>query len=86
MTRTTFLLISVAVIAVLACGLYLGFGYFRLPEVSMGLHGWIALGLGTVLSIIVGGGLSAILIISRRRGFDEAAHEVYRQIDPDRFD
>ncbi len=86
MTRTNILLLSVAAAAVLACVLYLAFGYVQLPEVSMGMHGWIALGLGIVLSVIVGGGLSAILIISRRRGYDEAAHNVYREFDPEQRD
>jgi len=49
-----------------------------LPAVDMGVHGWVALGLGTLFSLIVGGGLAAILIVSRRRGYDEAAHDLYR--------
>jgi hypothetical protein len=83
MSRTTFLLLGVVVLALLASGLYLGFGFANMPQVHMGVHGWIALGLGTVLSIVVGGGLSAILIISRRRGYDEAAHDVFQRSEPE---
>ena len=86
MTRTNFLLLCVAAVAVLASLVYLAVGYFNLPDISMGRHGWIALGLGIALSVIVGGSLSAILIISRRHGYDEAAHEAYREMDPDQPD
>jgi hypothetical protein len=30
---------------------------------------------------VVGAALAAVLIISRRNGYDEAAHEVYRKFD-----
>ena len=82
MIRTNFLLLCVAAVAVLASLVYLAVGYFNMPDISMGPHGWIALGLGIAFSVVVGGGLSAILIISRRHGYDEAAHEAYREMDP----
>lgn len=50
----------------------------QIPAVEMGVHGWVALVLGTIVSLIVGGGLAAILVISRRRGFDDGAHDLYR--------
>jgi cation transporter-like permease len=37
------------------------------------LHGWIALGLGAVLSVALGGGLMALSFYSARRGFDDDA-------------
>ncbi|WP_300542095.1 hypothetical protein [Maricaulis sp.] len=83
MTRTSLSLFAVAAASVLACIAFLGFGFASLPEVHMSVHGWLALGLGTVLSVVVGGGLAAILIISRRRGYDEAAHEVFKDSEPD---
>lgn len=52
-----------------------------MPEGGMSGHGWAALALGVLLSVIIGGGLSAILIISRRRGYDEAAHYTWGQLD-----
>jgi len=36
----------------------------------MSLHGWIALSLGTVLSLAVGGGLMALVFHSARKGYD----------------
>ena len=83
MSRTTLSLLGVVALAILACILFLVFGFANLPDVSMGVHGWIALGLGTVVSVVVGGGLATVLIISRRRGYDEAAHAVFKQSEPD---
>ncbi|MBO6763909.1 hypothetical protein [Maricaulis sp.] len=83
MNRTNTPLIAVAVVAILLCLAFIVWGLGNLPEVSMGIHGWIALGLGTVVSVAVGGGLAAILIISRRNGYDEAAHQVFKDSEPD---
>jgi hypothetical protein len=40
---------------------------------AMSVHGWIALSLGTVVSLAVGGGLMALVFHSARRGYDERA-------------
>ena len=37
----------------------------------MRVHGWIALGLGTLLSLAVGGGLMALVFYSARKGYDD---------------
>lgn len=74
-------LLAVVVTIVLSVAVIIA-GVMALPEFHMTSHGWIALGLGSVLSIVVGGGLAAILIISRRRGYDEEAHAIYRDVDP----
>ena len=44
-------------------------------EVAIGMHGWIALGLGALLTFLVGAGLMALMFFSARRGYDERAHE-----------
>ena len=41
--------------------------------VEMGKDGWIALGLGTFFSLLIGCGLMALMFFSSRRGYDEAA-------------
>jgi hypothetical protein len=41
--------------------------------VAMGKHGWIALGLGTFFSLLVGCGLMALMFFSSRSGHDDAA-------------
>jgi hypothetical protein len=38
---------------------------------AMSMHGWIALILGTVLSLAVGGGLMALVFHSARKGYDD---------------
>jgi hypothetical protein len=37
----------------------------------MSIHGWIALTLGTLISLAVGGGLMALLFYSARKGYDD---------------
>ena len=41
---------------------------------SIGVHGWVALILGVIVSLAVGGGLMALVFVSSRRGYDEKAH------------
>mgnify|MGYP003117529697 CR=1 FL=1 len=81
MTRGSQLSLIAAVIAIIICLAFIVVGFGALPEVEMGIHGWVALALGIGFSVVIGGGLAAILIISRRRGFDEAAHDAYRQTE-----
>lgn len=38
---------------------------------AMSIHGWIALALGTLLSLAVGGGLMALTFYSARKGYDD---------------
>jgi hypothetical protein len=71
--------IVAAVVVAVASLIYFGVGFGSIGEFHMGVHGWIALALGTSISVLVGGGLAAILIISRRHGFDESAHEAVLQ-------
>jgi hypothetical protein len=42
-------------------------------SIEIGKHGWIALGLGTFFSLLIGCGLMALMFFSSRRGYDEAA-------------
>ncbi|BDX00154.1 hypothetical protein [Maricaulis maris] len=83
MSRPNLLSILVLAIVLLMCGAFMVFGMIQLADVTMSMHGWIALGLGVVFSVALGGTLTTVLVISRRRGFDEAAHEVFRHSEPD---
>jgi hypothetical protein len=47
-------------------------------DAEIGMHGWIALGLGAGLTFLVGAGLMALMFFSERRGYDERAHEADR--------
>jgi hypothetical protein len=58
-----------------------GFAYWawqELGEVEIGMHGWIALGLGAALTFLIGAGLMALMFFSARRGYDERAHQADR--------
>jgi len=58
--------------AALAAAAYL---WWRMAEVEMGFHGIVALILGALLSLLLGGGLMALVFHSSRHGYDEAAGE-----------
>lgn len=47
-------------------------------DVQMSVHGWIALALGTVFSIVIGCGLMALMFYSSRSGHDETASPDFR--------
>lgn len=48
----------------------------ELGNVSIGLHGWIALAAGAAGTLVIGGVLILLMHISARRGFDdEAGHD-----------
>lgn len=47
---------------------------------AMSIHGWIALALGTFLSLALGGGLMALVFHSARKGYDDRI-EIDRSVD-----
>jgi hypothetical protein len=70
---------TAAVIAILAffllvtllAGIYL---WWSLSDVDISLHGLLALTLGSVLSLALGGGLMFLVFYSNRRGHDDEHH------------
>jgi hypothetical protein len=58
--------IVVAILIVVSAGNWVGIG-----NVGISANGWIALILGVVATLAVGGGLMALVFISSRRGYDE---------------
>ncbi|MCK1393055.1 hypothetical protein [Bradyrhizobium sp. 1] len=50
-------------------------------DVAMDENGWIALGLGSFFSLVIGCGLMALMFFSSRRGYDEAA-DPFRKKEP----
>ena len=75
--RSAFTLIVLFGLLILAAvtGLW---AWREVGEVEIGMHGWIALGLGAGLTFLVGAGLMALMFFSARRGYDERAHEADR--------
>lgn len=55
----------------LAAGGVSWWGWTQLADVPMGLHGWIALGIGVTATVLLGCGLMFLVFFSARRGYDE---------------
>lgn len=51
-------------------------------DAVMDKHGWIALGLGTFFSLLIGCGLMALMFFSSRSGHDEAADPFRKGPEP----
>ena len=49
--------------------------------IEMSKHGWIALGLGTFFSLLIGCGLMALMFYSSRSGHDDEA-DAFRKRKP----
>ena len=47
--------------------------WFDTAEVDIGFHGTLALVLGTIASLTIGGGLMVLVFYSSSRGFDDKA-------------
>jgi hypothetical protein len=58
--------IVVAILIVVSAGNWIGIG-----DAGISVNGWIALVLGVIATLAVGGGLMALVFISSRRGYDE---------------
>ncbi len=68
--KTVFLwAVLLILLAAVVVAVTVAFGGDSMSRISM--HGWIALTLGSVLSLALGAGLMALSFISSRRGFDD---------------
>lgn len=67
----TTLLIAVLASALVAAAIIALNLWLDLEGVSLGFHGWLALGLGVALSLVVGVGLMVLVFVSARRGYDD---------------
>lgn len=45
----------------------------QLGDIEMGTQGYIALGLGVLATLVIGGGLMGLVFYSSRHGYDERA-------------
>lgn len=69
-----FLLIAGSLLALAGAILLGAYGWMAGGDTEIGGHGWAALTLGVVVSVVVGGGLMVLVFYSSRRGYDEGAH------------
>ena len=69
----------IVLLGLLILAIVIGFwAWQQIGAVEIGTHGWIALGLGAVLTFVVGAGLMALMFFSARHGYDERAHQADR--------
>ena len=69
----------IVLLGLLILAIVIGFwAWQQIGSVEIGTHGWIALGLGAVLTFAVGAGLMALMFFSARRGYDERAYHADR--------
>ena len=64
-------LLIVAVITIVVVSLFA-----NAQGVEMGPHGWFAMIVGIIVSYGIGGLLTAVMVLGRRAGGDEAASEI----------
>jgi hypothetical protein len=72
--RAALLTVTVLLGLLLASAAVAYWVWIELGDVAMGRHGWIALSLGAGATLLVGGGLMALVFFSSRRGYDERAN------------
>lgn len=75
MRSAVLLILSLGGLAVLAVVLTLQV-WGGLGGTDMSIHGWIALALGVVFTLGIGGGLMALAFFSARRGYDDHVGEI----------
>ena len=55
----------------LGAGIWAGWIWLSLGDAAISIHGYIALALGVIGSLVVGCGLMALVFISARGGYDD---------------
>lgn len=74
MKQLATLVVSLSVI--LAATIYLAIRVFTDIEAQISWHGWLAMGLGVVLTAVLGGGLMYLLFYSARHGHDDIDYDL----------
>ncbi len=79
-----FLVIASLLGILAAVAVFVVISWQEMGVVKMSGHGIAALIVGVVLSLVVGGGLMALVFLSARRGYDDAAgnRTPHRDADP----
>ncbi|ETR76369.1 signal peptide protein [Afipia sp. P52-10] len=65
------LLFAVFVALLAATAVFAYYGLAGPEEVALGVHGWTAMIIGVIFSILVGVGLMGLMFFSSRHGYDE---------------
>ena len=56
----------------------------EIGAVDMGIHGLVALGLGAIVTLLLGAGLMTLMFFSARRGYDDRVHDA-DDVHPNRW-
>jgi len=72
--KSTWIAVAVAVAAVVAVAVVIAIVWASFGDSGMSAAGWIAMTLGILATLGLGGGLMALVFISNRRGYDEPGH------------
>lgn len=65
-------LMIIVLLALLAGAIFVGhYGWVSAGDVTMPVWGWLMMGSGIFFTLLVGGGLMALIFYSNRAGFDE---------------
>jgi heme/copper-type cytochrome/quinol oxidase subunit 2 len=78
------IILLMALLAMLALAVGWAAMVWNTGENQMNKHGWIALGVGTFFSLVIGCGLMALMFFSQRSGHDDAADPFRKREEPDR--
>jgi hypothetical protein len=74
-------LIGGALLELLGLALWLAYREWTLVQVDVPAWGLVAMALGAGFSLLVGGGLMALIFYSSRKGYDEPPHRIDRPDD-----
>jgi hypothetical protein len=73
-------LVIILLLAILGGAVFVGhYGWVSAGDVTMPAWGWMMMGLGIFFTLLVGGGLMALVFYSSRAGFDEPPEVVQKK-------
>jgi hypothetical protein len=82
LSRGQIALIAALIALLILTGIWAMIVWNAAGDVVMDKHGWIALGLGTFFSLLIGCGLMALMFFSSRSGYDDAADPFRNRPEP----
>ena len=69
-------LVIAALMGLLGLALWAAYRQWILVDVDVPAWAWISMAFGAFLSILVGGGLMALIFYSSHKGYDEPPHKI----------
>lgn len=74
-SKSTLTLVAAFLIVLIAVALASFYVWQEMGVIALGFHGWLAVSLGSLGSIILGAGLMWLTFYSHRAGYDEKSGE-----------